>query len=94
MSSTFTFGITEIVDSPILRGVSYMRHYVFVVSYRLVEVEVASGHTRLESLVENFYSHSTFPLAIPRTFSRKVLWIEYDDINLILSILSSRPLYF
>ena len=81
-----TFGLSEIVDSHSRSNVSYLRHSIQTVEFNFVEVELSDGSMRVEALVENSYSYTSYPLEIPRTFARKVFWIEPSHFIILLGI--------
>ena len=89
-----TFGLSEIVDSHSRSNVSYLRHSIQTVEFNFVEVELSDGSMRVEALVENSYSYTSYPLEIPRTPQRKVFWIEISQNMLLLALPLTRPQRF
>ena len=91
---TFTFGLIEIVDHPSKDDSSIVVYWVHNIFFQFVEVELSNGHLRIEPIVENVEAHVTYPLEVPRTIPRKVLWIEFSHAALLLALPFSRPFNF
>lgn len=89
----FTFGLSEIVDSS-HHDFSVLWHHVIVLEFEFIEVELSNGTLRQESIVRDYWTWTTYPLQIPRTFHRKVFWIELSHAPLLWALTLSRPSIF